>query len=317
MLLRVNERRNILHEIRKRKANWIGHILSRNCLLKQVIEGKKKGRDVTRRRGRRRKKLLDDLKDRSSRPHYVEESFWRRLWSCRQTECWMNECSLPQFLFHTDRLMVLPGFNIPLRRLLYFFNTWSPISKLGTYLCKTLSRLHFIHRLYISKHSCGSIFFFSFVAEHQQSAETRAVDMITLSQPSRFHPCPQTWQLPIYLEVYFGVCDEEFLVLFWWRNFRFSVMLWTFLSHGNLSLTSESVNRSTKESKPFRCPNHSLERKVLLVWSCPKEKGGEGGESLAEGTRNCRRVIAARLHVRSARGLRCIRLFNKHNYINK
>ena len=44
VLLRVNEQRNILHEIRKQKANWIGHILRRNCLLKQVIEGKKKGR---------------------------------------------------------------------------------------------------------------------------------------------------------------------------------------------------------------------------------------------------------------------------------
>jgi predicted DNA-binding ribbon-helix-helix protein len=37
---RVNERRNILGEISKRKVNWIGHILSRNCLLRQVIEGK-------------------------------------------------------------------------------------------------------------------------------------------------------------------------------------------------------------------------------------------------------------------------------------
>ena len=43
VLLRVNEQRNILHEIRKRKANWIGHILRRNCLLKQVIEEKIKG----------------------------------------------------------------------------------------------------------------------------------------------------------------------------------------------------------------------------------------------------------------------------------
>ena len=33
VLLRVNEQRNILNEIRKRKANWIGHILRRNCLL--------------------------------------------------------------------------------------------------------------------------------------------------------------------------------------------------------------------------------------------------------------------------------------------
>ena len=42
VLLRVNEQRNILHEISKRKANWIGHILCRNCLLQQVIEGKLK-----------------------------------------------------------------------------------------------------------------------------------------------------------------------------------------------------------------------------------------------------------------------------------
>jgi len=43
VLLRVKEQRNILHEIRKRKANWIGHILRRNCLLQRVIEGKIKG----------------------------------------------------------------------------------------------------------------------------------------------------------------------------------------------------------------------------------------------------------------------------------
>jgi len=43
-------------QIRKQKANWIGHILRRNCLLKQVIEGKIKGEmEVARRRGRRRK----------------------------------------------------------------------------------------------------------------------------------------------------------------------------------------------------------------------------------------------------------------------
>jgi hypothetical protein len=50
-----------LHEIQKWKANWIGHILRRNCLLKQVIEGKIKGEmEVIRRRGRICK-LLDDL----------------------------------------------------------------------------------------------------------------------------------------------------------------------------------------------------------------------------------------------------------------
>jgi hypothetical protein len=43
VLLRVKEQRNILHEISKSNANWIGHILCRNCLLQQVIEGKIKG----------------------------------------------------------------------------------------------------------------------------------------------------------------------------------------------------------------------------------------------------------------------------------
>ena len=61
VLLTVKKQRNILHEIRKRKANWIGHILRRNCLLQRVIEGKIEGGiEVTGRRGRRRK-LLDDL----------------------------------------------------------------------------------------------------------------------------------------------------------------------------------------------------------------------------------------------------------------
>jgi hypothetical protein len=40
VLLRFKERRNIVHEISKRKANWIGHILRRNCLLERVVEGK-------------------------------------------------------------------------------------------------------------------------------------------------------------------------------------------------------------------------------------------------------------------------------------
>ena len=43
VLVRVKEQRNILHEISKRKANRIGHIVRRNCLLRQVIEGKMKG----------------------------------------------------------------------------------------------------------------------------------------------------------------------------------------------------------------------------------------------------------------------------------
>ena len=52
VLHRVKEERNILRTIKRRKADWISHILRRNCLLKHSIEGKigKK-----RRRERRRK----------------------------------------------------------------------------------------------------------------------------------------------------------------------------------------------------------------------------------------------------------------------
>jgi hypothetical protein len=63
LLQKVKEERNILHTIKRRKTNWIGHILCRKCLLKHVIEGKIERRiEVTRRRGRRRRQLLDALK---------------------------------------------------------------------------------------------------------------------------------------------------------------------------------------------------------------------------------------------------------------
>jgi len=66
------------------KANWIGHILRRNCLLKQVIERKiKRDMEVTRTRGRRRRKLLDDLKDRRGYSHLNEEALDRTMWRHR------------------------------------------------------------------------------------------------------------------------------------------------------------------------------------------------------------------------------------------
>jgi len=40
ILLGLKVQRNILHEICQRKANWIGHILRRNCILQWVIKGK-------------------------------------------------------------------------------------------------------------------------------------------------------------------------------------------------------------------------------------------------------------------------------------
>jgi len=82
VLLRVKEQRNILHEISKWKANWIGHILRRNCLLQWVIkENIKGGIEVTGRRGRRCRKLLDDLKERRGYSHLKEEALDRTKWT--------------------------------------------------------------------------------------------------------------------------------------------------------------------------------------------------------------------------------------------
>ena len=81
VLLRIKEKRNILHEIGKQKANWIGHILRRNCLIQRVIEGKiKGGREVIGRQRRRRRKLLDDLKERRGYSNLKEEALGRTTW---------------------------------------------------------------------------------------------------------------------------------------------------------------------------------------------------------------------------------------------
>jgi len=84
VLLRVKEQRNFLHETCKRKANWIGHILRRNCLLQWVIEGKIKGGiEVTGRRGRRHRKLLDDLREKREYSHLKEEALDHTMWRAR------------------------------------------------------------------------------------------------------------------------------------------------------------------------------------------------------------------------------------------
>jgi hypothetical protein len=59
----IGSRRTGLSYINSRKANWISHILRRNCFIKHIIETKIEGRiDVVGRRERRRKQLPDELK---------------------------------------------------------------------------------------------------------------------------------------------------------------------------------------------------------------------------------------------------------------
>ena len=43
VLYRVKGERDILRRVNRRKVDWIGHILHRNCLLKHYIDGKVKG----------------------------------------------------------------------------------------------------------------------------------------------------------------------------------------------------------------------------------------------------------------------------------
>jgi hypothetical protein len=98
----IKEERDVLHTIRRRKANWIGHILRRNCLLKHVIEGNLEGkREMMGRRRRMRKQLLDDLEEKRGYWKLKEEALDRTVWRTRfgrgyghvvrQTAVWMDK----------------------------------------------------------------------------------------------------------------------------------------------------------------------------------------------------------------------------------
>jgi hypothetical protein len=75
--------------------------LRRNCLLKRVTEGKiQRGIEVIGRQGRRRRKLLEDLKEKRGYSHLKEKALDRTMWSARfgrgfgpvvrQTAKWMR-----------------------------------------------------------------------------------------------------------------------------------------------------------------------------------------------------------------------------------
>jgi hypothetical protein len=91
---RVKEERNIIHTIKRRKADFIGHILLRNCLLKHYWRQYRRRDKVTGRQGRRRKQLLDALKKNgkilksetgSTRSPSVENWLWKTLWTTTES----------------------------------------------------------------------------------------------------------------------------------------------------------------------------------------------------------------------------------------
>jgi hypothetical protein len=45
LLHKAKEKGNILHTVKLRNANWIGHILNRNCLINTLLKGRSKGRE--------------------------------------------------------------------------------------------------------------------------------------------------------------------------------------------------------------------------------------------------------------------------------
>jgi hypothetical protein len=76
VLQEVNDESNKLQTIRK-KAKCIAHILSRNCLLKCVIERKMEGRtEVTGRHRRIHKQLLNDLKETTDYWKLKSHTLW-------------------------------------------------------------------------------------------------------------------------------------------------------------------------------------------------------------------------------------------------
>jgi hypothetical protein len=78
MLHRVKEEINIVHTIKRKKADRIGHILLTNCLLKHVTERKIEERtEITE---KTRKKLLDDLKDKRRYWSLEEEALDHTVW---------------------------------------------------------------------------------------------------------------------------------------------------------------------------------------------------------------------------------------------
>jgi hypothetical protein len=79
VLCRVKEDTDILHKLKRRKANWIGHILLSNCLLKHIIEEKKKGKEIGR-RGRRSKQLLNAFQNMIRYWKLKEEVLDRAVW---------------------------------------------------------------------------------------------------------------------------------------------------------------------------------------------------------------------------------------------
>jgi len=81
VLKKVNESKNMLNVIRRRKRKWIGHVLRHDEFLQEIFEGRTKGRST---RGRKRIQLLDDMADGKDYASLKREAEDRSMWKIRQ-----------------------------------------------------------------------------------------------------------------------------------------------------------------------------------------------------------------------------------------
>ena len=90
----VKGERNIPDTTQREKANWNGHTLRKNCLLTHVIERKRE--EKTRKKTPAvtgcpyGKENIVEFEIISTRSHSVDNSFWKRLWTSRQTDYTAN-----------------------------------------------------------------------------------------------------------------------------------------------------------------------------------------------------------------------------------
>ena len=66
----VQEQRSLVHVIKQRQANWIGHVLRHDCLLKTVLDSKMEGKWT---RGKPRRKMLDLLVEQEDKKINYED----------------------------------------------------------------------------------------------------------------------------------------------------------------------------------------------------------------------------------------------------
>ena len=75
VLQRVGEERRLMKIVEERKKNWVGHFMRHEGILKRAVEGMVEGAV---RRGRKRKKLLDELKGKEGYRELKERAISRK-----------------------------------------------------------------------------------------------------------------------------------------------------------------------------------------------------------------------------------------------